>query len=616
MSARLIALGAALVATAASGCASPPPAAPSPAPAAGGGAAGAFTRVVAPFTVRDADGTPYEHPFLGGFDVPRPQLVDIDGDGDRDLFVQERSNELMYLENIGTRGAPRYQWRSDRYAGLAVGEWTRFTDVDGDGDQDLLAEQPFSYVRLYRNDGGRTAARWTLAADSLRDGEGKAIFADRQNIPNVADIDCDSLPDLFLGRVEGTITRYEAESRDGAGVPRFRFVTDRFEGIEIIGQLGSMHGANTMAIADADGDGDHDLFWGDFFEPGLLLITNQGSCTSPDLRGQPVRIEADGATFRTSGYNAPALDDLDADGDADMLVGVLGGAFDPNRTAVENLLVLARTSATQYSVRTRRALTMLDVGSESAPALADLDGDGDLDLVVGSKLDPHVLERARLYVFRNEGSRTAPAFRLSDSLDFGPGYHYAPAVADLDGDGRPELLVGTWNDGIRVYRDAGAPAAARWAADTAATLRLPRGSHATPALADVDGDGDLDLVAGEASGELNLWRNDGTRTAPRWVLASEAWLGVDAGRRSAPAFADVDGDGDQDLLVGREEGGLLLWRNTGSARAPTFTADPSFTVSLPMLSTPAPGDLDGDGRPELLAGNMSGGIVYLAPRSR
>ena len=576
-----------------------------------------FVRDIAPFTVKDEHGSAYDQPFLGGLDVPRPQFVDIDADGDLDLFVQERSDELMFLENVGTASAPRFAWRTDRFRDLAIGEWARFADIDGDGDLDLLAEEPYSYIRVYRNDGPPGEPRFTLAADSLRDDQGQAIFSDRQNIPNVADIDCDGLPDLFLGRVEGTVTRLEATgtASDGA-VPAFRHVTDRFQGIEIIGQIGSLHGANSMFFADVDGDGDLDFFWGDFFEPGVLFIRNTGSCAEPDLRGEPVPLRtADGELLRTSGYNVTYLADIDADGDLDLFVGVLGGAFNPNLTASDNFYFLERTAGGEYALRTRRFLSQIDVGSESVPALGDIDGDGDLDLLVGNKLDPANPSTARLYVFMNEGTASAPAFRLADTLDLAPAFHYAPALADLDGDGDLDLALGTWNDGILFYFNAGSAREPRWVQDSTRTIRLTRGSNSTPVLVDIDADGDLDLFVGEASGELNFYRNDGTRTEPRFVLVSDRFQDIDAGRRSHPAFLDVDGDGDLDLFLGREEGGVAFYLNVGTAREPRFVpAEPPVPIPLHPHGAPVFADLDADGRPDLIAGTLGGGLLFLRGR--
>ena len=79
--------------------------------------------------------------------------------------------------------------------------------------------------------------------------------------------------------------------------------------------------------------------WGDFFEPGLLFIENRGSCAAPNLRGEPAPFPLDDPV-RTSGYNAPAFGDVDGDGDLDLLIGVLGGAFNPNTSTVENLIYL------------------------------------------------------------------------------------------------------------------------------------------------------------------------------------------------------------------------------------------------------------------------------------
>ena len=574
-----------------------------------------FERAIAPFPVLDASGRPHALPFLGGLDVPRPQFVDIDADRDLDLFVQEYSNALWFFENVGAPGAPAYEWRTNRYQDLDIGEWYRFVDVDADGRIDLLSELPFSNIRYYRNTGTPARARFELTGP-LRDSAGDPIFLDRQNIPALVDLDCDKRLDLFVGRVEGIVARYEA---DQPGGDRFSLITERFENIEIIGGIGggrptTRHGANALAFADFDGDTDLDLFWGDFFEPGMLLIENIGrTCNTPSFQVEPVPLPFAGST-RTSGYNAPAPADLDADGDLDFLMGVLGGSFNPVATSADNFYYWQRTSPTALELRTRRFLDGLDLGSESAPAVADFDGDGDLDLIVGNKIDPAAADAGRLTTFVNEGTAKAPRYRQADSTPVGGAYHLIPAAGDLDADGDVDLIVGTWNQDMLVVRNDGTRAAPKWTVDASAAVKLPRGSNAAPALADVDGDGDLDLFAGQANGAVSFYRNEGSRRSARFVLAAEQLGDIRAGRRSAPALIDLDGDKRLDLVIGREGGGLSAFRNATAGGALRFTEWPELAIPLPSLATPVFADFDGDGAVDLLSGSASGGLVYFRRR--
>jgi uncharacterized protein (DUF2141 family) len=573
-----------------------------------------YTRVVDSFEVRDSTGRRYAHPFTGGFNVPRPQLADLDGDGDFDLLVQERSGEVSYFERSGSPAAPQYSWRTDRFQDLEVGEWFRLVDLDQDGDLDILAEEKFSYVRVYRNEGGKTSPRFVQVPDSLRETSGTALFADRQNIPNISDIDCNGRLDLFVGRVTGTVDRYEAEGRDRHGLPSFTLVTPRFEGIEIIGAgAGSWHGANTLALADYDTDGDQDLFWGDFFEPGLLLIENRGSCAQPNLRTEPVQFPVNNPVL-TSGYNAPTFGDVNGDGKLDLIMGVIGGAFVPARTAAENLYYLEQVSPRVFEVKTRQFLTMIDVGSESVPSLVDLDGDGDLDLLLANKLDPRALETSRIYRFENTGGARQPVFQLKGTLDISGDFHLSPSAGDLDGDGDQDLVVGNWRDRVLYYRNEGTRLAPRFVLADSALVRLTRGSNTLPTLGDLDGDGDLDLLVGEGSGTLNYYRNTGTPTAPLFELVSDEWSGIDPGRRSAPQLIDLDRDGDLDLLVGSEAEGLKLYRNAGSRTEPSFNLDSAFNVPVQSYATPAAGDMDGDGDVDLFVGGAGGGLLFFQAR--
>ncbi len=573
-----------------------------------------YRRVVSPsFPVEDQTGTPIANPFYGGFNTPRPQFVDVDGDEDSDLFVQEEAGELSFFEHVTEDDSSRLVWRTDHYRGLEIGEWFRFADLDQDGLPDLLTEEPYSYLRVYRNVGKATDPQFELFVDTLKSADGTPIFSDRQNIPNVTDLDCNGQLDLFIGRLDGTITRYEAVG-DSAGIPRFAHVTGNFEGIKIVRQVGgSMHGANTLTFADINDDGAPDLFWGDFFEPGLLLIENTGSCPSPDLTGEP-RSFPYSNPLSTSGYNAPALTDWTGNGQLDLFVGVLGGAHDANSSLSENVYFYEQTNS-GFQLRTRQFVGGIDVGSESTVAMGDIDNDGTLDALVANKIDPDRGETSMVYRFENTGSVDAPRYRRGAPLDLPETYHYAPALGDLTDDGTPDLILGTWKGRLAYYRNQGD---GTFDSVDEAIAELPSGSNAVPALGDLDGDGLMDLVVGASGGSLHAYQNTGTPTDPSFSEMSDLLSGIEVGSRSAPALHDVDGDGDLDLLVGSKDD-LLLIQNEGTPDAPDFEgeATPLELEGVPSLSVPAMGDLNGDGSPELLLGGEQGGLVlFQAPSSK
>ena len=133
------------------------------------------------------------------------------------------------------------------------------------------------------------------------------------------------------------------------------------------------------------------------------------------------------------------------------------------------------------------------------------------------------------------------------------------AVADLDGDNDLDIIVGAANgndiNNLVLLRNNGTPTSPSYAVlDSNIIHGIDVGSYAIPALADLDDDGDMDLLIGRGDGRLTHFENTGTATSPVFVLTSDFYKSIDVGLSSAPALVDWDDDGDFDLLIGSETG--------------------------------------------------------------
>lgn len=370
----------------------------------------------------------------------------------------------------------------------------------------------------------------------------------------------------------------------GAPAPVFRF-----EQREVSG----MTGANTMDVeaADLDADGDLDLVVAQEFKANLVLINTEG-VFAPDrtLLPQPTLDDLPGPPqlrFEGAGHDSEdvAIADFNGDGRPDIVIVSEDDVKFGRREVHEYFL----SSPTGY----QRILGVLPDSEADAVVHGDVDGDSALDLVIAGAGPVILLKGDGRGGFKDISKGLPANSRVVQDIE----------LADLDGDGDLDLVMG---------QEGGH---ALWLGDgrggfTDASDRLPDPGKVEArkvAHVDIDGDGDLDLYFSHVgwqgrSPRDRLLINQG---GGRFTDATAARIPEDDDTTLDARFADLDGDGDLDL-VRASVGAVTVWLNDGMGRFSDVSAAvvPPFTG--PNLAVEIQ-DFDGDGRPDIYVGQLRGG---------
>jgi FG-GAP-like repeat/Secretion system C-terminal sorting domain len=605
------------------------------------------------------DSDTVKDPWVGGLNSPVFSRIDLNQDGMEDLVAFDRSHRKLYtfLARRQPQGwewqyAPAYEYLFPR----DLDGWVLLRDYDRDGRRDLFTKTSLG-IKVYRNTTPEPGPLAFAEAESFLTFDGNInLQASSENLPAIGDMDGDGdLDVLTFNFATSSNIEYYRNLQQDEGLPatrlKYTLATGRWGGLSRCHSHechayvfngacrtdGTRHNAGTTLLAlDLDGDADQDVLLGSEACPDLVQITNSGTATEGQLTAAGLQrvFPANTTPANFEAFPAAYFEDVSFDGLPDLLVAPFarsnaGEAIDFAHSSwyYQNT---GRPGQPAFAFRQPDFLQqhMVDAGEASAPALGDVDGDGDADLLVGTR-------QGRIWFFRNVGTAARAVFALVSrdyqDLSAAGWRELRPQLADLNGDGRPDLvLAGTTAAGGAIGyipNTAAFGQPARFAASQLQALAVAAG---TPAFYDLDGDGDKDLVLAASlpptptSGALQYYRNTGTRSQPAFTLAQDSWGAIPAElsrRHLFPLLADLNRDNKPELLLADDTGELRVYRNLPGEPGATFIpvkevfVHPGTQAYVPLQlggsGTLAAADLDGDQVPELVAGSQGGGLVLL-----
>ena len=434
-------------------------------------------------------------------------------------------------------------------------------------DSGLSSEEDYYYYVCARDSMGNlsapseTAEVWTGAATM----PGWPVELRGAAFPSavVGDADHDGNKEVFIGSKGLEVTGFDSGGRQLPGFP----------------YQGTCEVWASPALADLDGDGTLECIVSESMNntegvphcTTLLAFNHDGSFVAPE--NNPL-LPADSPGWPYSmvkrARSSPTVCDLDQDGKLEVIIG---------EEVSPGTVYIFRYDGSAY-IGDSQAFTTISAGLWATPCVYDLDDDGTMEIVICGK-------DGGLYIWNHDGTEYIPG---TGGLAYASGVLImsSPVIGDIDGDQWPEIVaVNTFGQVLAWNHDA-TPVNV----STPVIAEFGEFTQATPALADFDGDDDLEIVAGFGTGDGKLVLIDGDGSAygdDEVILTWNYALGY-----SSPVVADVDADGQLEIITCTENGYVVGVESDG-APAPGFPRKiDGFIYSSPLIE-----DLDDDGDMDL-----------------
>ncbi len=553
----------------------------------------------------------------GGLTSPLFDSYDLDGDGTDELIVYDKTGENFIVYRLDHADNTYKIWLSPPIKFPAISNWAILKDYNKDGIVDMFAypdigpggfqiwkgrkDNGITYFDLVQLNQGDFNILYFQSQSSCK----LNIYVSSADVADITDIDSDGDLDIFTFNPDGNYLEFYQNQSIEKG-----------------------YGTDSLLYFRAD------RCYGKFIESGLtnqILLSNDPNTCANNV--QDPEIDPRHAGSSTLIY------DVNRDGIADILIGDV---------SFEEVSYLQNTGT-----NTKAFITQVDDDFPPGdikmrlgpfPAISHLklyNAQSDY-LIFSNNTGKLTNEDKMTWIYRHEPDNHFTLidsnFLRTNTVDLGIGFH--PAIADINGDGKPDILAGNdllntagnYVSGLSYFQNESTTNEFKFRLvdnDFLGLKQLGSSNYAyQPCIGDLDKDGYPDLLVGNIQGYIIRYESTTKPPEPlNFVDLDDHYAGLKVPSRSSPTIIDFDNDGDNDILIGDRNGQFALYVNTGNATNPEF--HPKFNEAPNVypyggINVKGAGELEGNataatlllqGNNYILSGSMSGRTALYGPIS-